>query len=122
MPTADRHHGTRLQLRAIGVQFNWTLNQGIVFSAALTGKPRRMQHFTQYCWKRCVVGTKSDYSHALNKIEWQEALLHGDLPSFGKDPMIFSPARIYLASHLPQLRATARGMDSTKAWRIEGIC
>ena len=29
--TADCHHGTRLQLRAIGVQFNWTLNQEMVF-------------------------------------------------------------------------------------------
>ena len=50
-PTDDRHHGTRLQIRAIGVQFNWTLNQEIVFSAALTGKPRRKQFFSQYCWK-----------------------------------------------------------------------
>ena len=38
VPTSDRHHGTRLQLRAIGVQFNWTLSQEIVLSAALTGK------------------------------------------------------------------------------------
>ena len=41
VPTSDRHHGTRLQARAIGVQFNWTLSQEVVFSAALTGKPRR---------------------------------------------------------------------------------
>ena len=43
--TSDRH-GTRLQIRAIGVQFNWTLNQEVVFSAALTGKPRR-KHFSR---------------------------------------------------------------------------
>ena len=53
-----------------------------------------------------MIGTKSDYSQALNKVEWQEALLHGDLQSLqqgdGKDPMIFSsPLGIYLASHLP---------------------
>ena len=41
VPTADRHHGTRL--------FNWTLNLEVVFSAALTGKPRRKQFFSQYC-------------------------------------------------------------------------
>ena len=96
VPTADRHHGARLQLRAIGVQFNWTLNQEIVFSAALTGKPLRKQHLSQYCWKRCVVGTRTDFACALNRIEWHEALKHGDLNSLqqgdGKDPMIFCPA------------------------------
>ena len=48
VPTADRHRGT------------------------LTGKPLRKQQFSQYCWKRCVIGTKSDYSQALNKEEWHE--------------------------------------------------
>ena len=60
VPTADRHHGTRLELRGIGDQFNWTLNQEIVFSAALTGKPLRKQQFSQYRWERCAIGTKSD--------------------------------------------------------------
>ena len=96
VPTADRHHGARLQLRTIGVQFNWTLNQEIVFSAALTGKPLRKQHFSQYCWKRCVVGTRTDFACTMSKIEWHEALKHGDLNSLqqgdGKDPMIFRPA------------------------------
>ena len=96
VPTGDRHHGTRLQWRAIGVQFNWTLNQEIVFSAALTGKPLRKQHFSQNCWKRCVIGTKSDFSQALNKAEWCKALRHGNLSSLqqgdGKDPMVFGPA------------------------------
>ena len=95
-PTADRHQSTRLQIRAIGVQFNWTLNQEVVFSAALTGKPRRKQHFSQYCWKRCVIGTKTDYSSAMNRVEWQQALQHGDLQSLqqanSKDPMISCPA------------------------------
>ena len=68
----------QLELRAIGVQFNWTLNQEIVFSAALTGKPLRKQQFSQYCWERCVIGTKSDYAQALYKAEWHEALRHGD--------------------------------------------
>ena len=47
VPTADRHHGTRLQIRAIGVHFNWTLNQEVAFSAALTGKPHRKQFLSQ---------------------------------------------------------------------------
>ena len=71
---ADRHNGTRLQLKAIGVQLNWTLNQEVVFSTALTGKPCRKQSFSQYCWKRCVIGTKTDYSSAVNRAEWQQAL------------------------------------------------
>ena len=94
--TDDRHHGTRLQIRAIGVQLNWTLNQEIVFSAALTGKPRRKQLFSQYCWKRCVIGTKYDYASAVSRVEWQQALNHGDLLSLqqadSKDPLIFGPA------------------------------
>ena len=89
-PTADRHHGTRLQIRAIGGQFNWALNQEIVFSAALTGKPRRKQSFSQYCWKRCVIGTKFDYASAVSRVDWQQALNHGDLQSLqqadSKDP------------------------------------
>ena len=115
------------------------LNQEIVFSAALTGKPRRKQHVTQYCWKRCVIGTKTDYSEALNKREWQEAPLHGDLPSLqqgdGKDPMIFCPANntdyLNVAAYLEAFwgyiwpaichnYVPARRMDSTKAWRTEG--
>ena len=95
-PEADRRHGARLQIRAIGVQFNWTLNQEIVFSAALTGKPRRKQFFSQYCWKRCVIGTKLDYASAVSRVDWQQALNHGDLQSLqqadSKDPLIFSPA------------------------------
>ena len=96
VPTSDRHHGTRLQIRAIGVQFNWTLHQEVVFSAALTGKPRRKQFFSQCCWKMCVIGTRLDFSSAVNRVEWQQALQHGDLQSLqqpdSKDPMIFSPA------------------------------
>ena len=41
-----------------------------------------------------MIGTKSDYSQALNKVEWYEE--HGDMNSLqqgdGKDPMIFCPA------------------------------
>ena len=32
---------TRLQVRAIGSQFNWTLNQEVVFSAASLASQRR---------------------------------------------------------------------------------
>ena len=91
----ERHHGTNLQLRALGTQFSWTLNQEVVFSAALTGKPKKKLYFSQYCWKRCAIGTKYDYATALSRPEWQQALSHGDLPSLQqedcKDPLIFSP-------------------------------
>ena len=96
VPVVERHHGTSLQVRAIGFQFNWTLNQEVVFSAALTGKPKKKLYFSQHCWKRCVIGTKYDYATALSRPEWQHALSHGDLPSLQqedcKDPMIFCPA------------------------------
>ena len=95
-PTDDRHHSTSLELRAIGVQFNWTLNQEIVLSTALTGKPRRKQFFSQYCWKRCIIGSKHDSAMAVSRIDWQQALSHGNLPSLqqagSKDPLIFGPA------------------------------
>ena len=96
VPIMDRHHGTTMQLRAIGSQFNWTLNQEVVFSAALTGKPKKKLLFSQYCWKRCVIGTKSDYATSLSKPEWHHALSHGDLLSLQqsdcRDPLIFCPA------------------------------
>ena len=82
-------------MKAIGTNFNWTVNQGIVFSAALTGKPLRKQKFQQYCWKRCVIGTSLDFAHALYKEEWYETLRHGDLSRLQvthDDPMIFCPA------------------------------
>ena len=96
VPVIERHHGTTLQMRAIGSQFNWTLNQEVVFSAALTDKPKKKLYFSQYCWRRCVIGTKHDYAPALSRPEWQYALSHGDLPSLQEedcnDPLIFSPA------------------------------
>ena len=82
--------------RAIGSQLNWTLNQEILFSAALTGKPKKKLFFSQYCWKRCVIGTKYDFASAVSKLDWQHALSHGDLQSLqqtdSKDPLIFCPA------------------------------
>ena len=51
--SADRHYEVELQMRALGSQFKWTLNQEVVFSAALTGKPKKKLYFSQYCWKRC---------------------------------------------------------------------
>ena len=93
--SAERHHATELQMRALGCQFKWTLNQEVVFSAALTGKPKKKLYFSQYCWNRCAIGTKQDYASALFRQEWQQALYHGDLPSLqqedGSDPLIFSP-------------------------------
>ena len=96
VPVDDRHHSTLLQIRAIGCRFNWTLNQEVVFSSALTGKPKKKLYFSQHCWKRRAVGTKSEWAVALSKPEWQVALSRGDLPSLqqedSQDPLIFSPA------------------------------
>ena len=96
VPVVERHHGTTLQMRAIGSQFNWTLNQEVVFSAALTGKPKKKLYFSQFCWRRCVIGTKHDYAPALSGPEWQYALSHGDLLSLQEedcnDLLIFCPA------------------------------
>ena len=83
--SADRHHGIELQMRALGSQFKWTLNQEVVFSAALTGKPKKKLYFSQYCWNRCAIGTKMDYASALSRQEWQYALYHGDLPSLQQE-------------------------------------
>ena len=114
-PDVDRHHGTRLAAHAIGSELNRTLNQEIVFSAALTGKPKKKLCFSQYCWKRCVRGTSSDYAAAVSKPEWEYALTHGDLQSLQqpgcKDPLIF----------LPQQRAAARRMVYNQAGRVKGV-
>ena len=94
-PGVDRHHGTRLKVNALGGELNWTLNQEIVFSAALTGKPKKKLYFSQYCWKRCVLGTLYDYAEATSKQEWEFALVRGDLGSLQspdcKDPLVFGP-------------------------------
>ena len=96
IPAADRHHGTPLQIKANRVHFNWTLNQEVVFSSALTGKPKRKESFSQGCWKRCVLGTKSDYASVTSRMDWQQALQHGDLrglqPIDSRDVLILSPA------------------------------
>ena len=71
-PSDYRHHGTMLTMQALGTNFNWTLNQEIVFSAALTGRPVRKEEFVQYCWKRCVIGTQLDYAMALYRDEGRQ--------------------------------------------------
>ena len=58
---ADRFSETRLKLNALGGDFHWTLNHEVVFSSALTGRPKRKSAFSQYCWKRCAVGTTEEY-------------------------------------------------------------
>ena len=67
VPDIDRHHGTRLKMNALGGEFEWTLNHEIVFSTALTGRPKKKL----LSWKRCVVGTTEDYADATSKQEWE---------------------------------------------------
>ena len=52
VPGVERYHETRLKLNALGGEFLWTLNHEVVFSTALTGRPRRKACFSQYCWMR----------------------------------------------------------------------
>ena len=40
----------------MGVEFNWTLNQEVLFSSVLTGKPSRKESFNEYHWDCCVIG------------------------------------------------------------------
>ena len=70
----DRRHHDTASLQSLGTFLHWSLNQEIVFSAALTGKPLRKEAFTQYCWKRCVVGTSTDYAMAISRDDWERAL------------------------------------------------
>ena len=81
-------------MNALG-EFAWALNHEIVFSAALTGRPLRKAYFAQYCWSRCVVGNTTDYAPALDRQEWELALLKGDLyslqPKEIKETMVLSP-------------------------------
>ena len=72
-PSDQRHHGTQLTLQAMGTHLYWTLNQEIVFSAALTGKPARKEEFAQYCRKRCVIGKRDDDAPALTHQEREVA-------------------------------------------------
>ena len=62
VPGVDRHHETRLKLNALGGEFLWTLNHEIVFSTALTGRPKRKAFFSQNYWKvlrRCCWPARS---------------------------------------------------------------
>ena len=65
VPIVDRHHALRLQRRAIGTQFNWTLNQKIVFTEQLSLAPQGSCSSRNVCWKRCVRETKYDFASAV---------------------------------------------------------
>ena len=79
VPGIDRYHGTRVKMNALGGEFAWTLNHEIVFSTAFTGRPKKKLYFSQYCWKRCGVGTTEDYEESTSKQEWEFAMIKGDL-------------------------------------------
>ena len=95
IPGEERYHKTNLKLNALGGEFLWTLNHEVVFSTALTGRPKRKTAFSQYCWKRCAVGTTEEYGTATSKQEWELALMRGDLYSLQlpevKDTMVLCP-------------------------------
>ena len=78
MSSDKRHLGAQFGVQAI-TNFHWTLNQEALFSSALMGKPARKEDFEQYCWKRCVIGSRVDYVEATAHLEWDFALQHGNL-------------------------------------------
>ena len=95
IPGNERHHKTSMKLNALGGELLWTLNHEVLFSTALTGRPFRKTAFSQYCWKRCAVGTTEDYALATSKQEWEMALMRGDLYSLQlpevRDTMVLCP-------------------------------
>ena len=56
IPGEERHHQTNLKLNALGGEFLWTLNHEVLFSSALTGRPKRKDRFLSVlleemrCW------------------------------------------------------------------------
>ena len=91
----------------MGVDFNWTLNQEMLFSFALTGKPARKEAFGAYLWKNCVIGTREDFVMATTHQQWVTAPKHGnlrDLKNMSDDTLILAPANntdyAYVAAYL----------------------
>ena len=77
LPSDQRYICVRFYSPAMGVDFNWTLNQEILFSFALTGKPSRKEALGEYHWNCCVIGSREDYVMANEFGEWVVALQHG---------------------------------------------
>ena len=65
---------SQFDVQAMGMVFHWTLNQELLFSAALTGKPVRKEDYAEYRWERCLVGSREDYAEANKFPEWEAAL------------------------------------------------
>ena len=62
--------GVRFDLQAMGTTFSFTLNQEMLFSLALTGRPLRKIAFNEYRWNCCVIGTRDEYVPATTHKEW----------------------------------------------------
>ena len=95
VPSDKRFACVRFNTLSMGVDFNWTVNQEMLFSFALTGKPARKEAFGEYFWNYCVVGTREDYVMASAHEEWSIALEHGslwDLKIMCDDNSILAPA------------------------------
>ena len=92
---SQRHVGVQFHVQAMVVEFGWTLNQDVLFSSALTGKPSRKESFNEYHWDHCVIGNQEDYVMATQHQEWVGTLMHGNLWSLKNqcdDLAIFAPA------------------------------
>ena len=75
VPSDKRHIGAQFGVQAMGTNSHWTMTQETLFSSALTGKPARKEDFEQYCWKRCVIGSREDFTEAIAHLEWEFAEL-----------------------------------------------
>ena len=67
------------------VEFNWTLNQEIMVSTAVTGKPQRRSSFWNYMWHSCVAGAGDVWKPVTESRTWI------DLISDEDETLILSP-------------------------------
>ena len=94
MRSDTRFVGAQLAVMAMGMNFNCNLNQELLFSSALTGKPARKEDLSEHRWKRCVIGTRDDYVEATRHLEWEVALQCGNLwqlKNRNDDTMVLAP-------------------------------
>ena len=95
VPSEKRYIGVRFDAQSMGMIFNWTLNQEMLFSSALTGKPVRKEAFSEYRWRCCVIGTRNDYVMATTHKEWVQCLQIGNLWELKNrcdETMVLAPA------------------------------
>ena len=77
------------------IEFNWTLNQEVLFSTTLPGKPLRKEAFNEYKWDRYAIGFQDNSPPATQYPACLTALNQGklwDLRTRNNELLIFAPA------------------------------